>query len=191
MTEPAPTAAPAPAEPPPSSRVAIGAGVGGASLLFFVVEHLLANDGQLAATMLTKLSPLAGPVWASWPLIVLIAVLAWIGADKWRAAQAARATEAAAAAKAAAALTGGVGEVATGLAGLRGEVHSLRGALQDHANATDARLRSHETNLGELKAEVTHVRGRVDVLERPRRRATDPRPAVRGNERRTREEAPR
>lgn len=71
-------------------------------------------------------------------------------------AQRARATVARRADK----IAGSVTEVATGLAGLRVEVHSLRGALQDHANATDARI-------GELKAEVTHVRGRVDVLERP------------------------
>lgn len=157
--------------PPPSSRAAIGAGVGGASLAFFVVERLLADDGQLAANMLTKLSPLAGPVWASWPILALIVVLAWVAAERWRVGQAARAAEAARAAAAAEQLAGGVTEVATGLAGLRVEVHSLRTDLRQHADATDARLRSHEAGLGELRAEVSTVRGRVDVLERPRKPA--------------------
>ena len=52
-------------------------------------------------------------------VIVLIVIVAWLARDK------------------ATALASSVGEVATGLVGLRAEVHSLRGALQDHATATD------------------------------------------------------
>ena len=172
------TAAPIPATAstlsPVASRAAVVGGVGGASLLFFVVERLLANDGQLAASMLTRLSPLAGPVWASWPILLLIAGVSLWGADKWRAGQATRAAEAAAAAVAVDKLTGGVTEVATGLAGLRTEVHNLRTDLREHADTTDTRLRSHEANLGELRAEVSHVRGRVDVLETPGPRRRKP-----------------
>ncbi len=153
--------------PAPTSRAAVVGGVSGAGVLIWLLDRLLVDGGEQAASMLTRLSPILGPAWASWPILVLLVVLAWVAADKWRAGQAARAAEAARATAATDKLTGGVAEVATGLAGLRVEVHSLRGALQDHADRTDARLRSHEAGLGELKAEVTHVRGRVDILERP------------------------
>lgn len=160
------------AEPAPSgaSKAAVGAGVGGAGVVIFLIDQLLLDRGEAAAATLTKLSPLLGPVWASWPVLALLVVVAWLATDRWRVAQAARAAEAEAAAGAAATLTTSVGEVATGLTNLRSEVHELRGALQDHAAATDERLRSHEAGLGELKAEVTTVRGRVDALEQPRRR---------------------
>ena len=98
-------------------------------------------------------------------MLVLLGVVAWLASDRWKAAQLARAAEVAAAQASATALATSVGEVATGLVGLRAEVHSLRGALQDHAAATDERLRHHEAGLGELRSEVSHVRGRVDVLE--------------------------
>lgn len=136
-------------------------------MLIWLLDRLLVDGGEQAATMLTRLSPLLGPVWASWPLVLLIVIVAWVIRDKWTAAQAARALEVAAAQASATALATSVGEVATGLVGLRAEVHSLRGALQDHATATDERLRHHEAGLGELRSEVSHVRGRVDVLERP------------------------
>ena len=150
----------------PSTSAVVGSITGG-GIAIYVIDRLLAADGQLASAMLTKLSPLAGPLWASWPLIVLIVIVAWVIRDKWTAAQAARALEVAAAQASATALATSVGEVATGLVALRAEVHSLRGALQDHAAATDERLRHHEAGLGELRTEVVHVRGRVEVLERP------------------------
>lgn len=176
---------PGPVPPAGPSTSAVVGSITGGGIAIYVIDRLLAADGQLASAMLTKLSPLAGPLWASWPLIVLIVIVAWVIRDKWTAAQAARALEvavihdkwtAAQAARAlevaaqqasATALATSVGEVATGLVGLRAEVHSLRGALQDHATATDERLRHHEAGLGELRSEVSHVRGRVDVLERP------------------------
>ena len=76
-----------------------------------------------------------------------------------------QAAEAEAAADASAALTGKVGEVATGLTGLRSEVHELRNALQDHAAATDERLRHHEAGLGELRSEV--IASGATVVIRP------------------------
>ena len=140
---------PGPVPPAGPSTSAVVGSITGGGIAIYVIDRLLAADGQLASAMLTKLSPLAGPLWASWPLIVLIVIVAWLARDK------------------ATALATSVGEVATGLVGLRAEVHSLRGALQDHATATDERLRHHEAGLGELRSEVSHVRGRVDVLERP------------------------
>lgn len=153
--------------PSTSSKAAVAGGVGGFGVVVYLIDRLLADDGQVAATMLSKLSPVLGPIWASYPVIALLVAVAWLATDKWKAAQSARAAEAEAAAEASAELTGKVGEVATGLTGLRSEVHELRGALQDHATATDERLRHHEAGLGELRSEVSHVRGRVDVLERP------------------------
>ena len=158
---------PGPVPPAGPSTSAVVGSITGGGIAIYVIDRLLAADGQLASAMLTKLSPLAGPLWASWPLLVLIGLVAWLARDKWVAAQAARALEVAAAQASATALATSVGEVATGLVGLRAEVHSLRGALQDHATATDERLRHHEAGLGELRSEVSHVRGRVDVLERP------------------------
>ncbi len=160
------------AAPAGPSKAAVAGGVGGAGVLVWAIDRLLVDQGEAAAATLGKLSPLLGPVWASWPVIVLLIVVAWLATDKWKAAQARQAAEARNAADASAALTGKVGEVATGLTGLRSEVHELRGALQDHAAATDERLRSHEAGLGELRSEVSHVRGRVDVLERPPIRKT-------------------
>lgn len=156
-----------PATPSTSTKAAVGAGVGSAGVVIYLIDRLLFDQGEAAAATLTKLSPLVGPIWASYPIIGLLILIAWLAADKWKAAQSARAAEAEAAAGAAAALTTSVGEVASGLVGLRSEVHELRGALQDHAAATDERLRNHEAGLGELRSEVSHVRGRVDVLERP------------------------
>ena len=158
---------PGPVPPAGPSTSAVVGSITGGGIAIYVIDRLLAADGQLASAMLTKLSPLAGPLWASWPLIVLIVIVAWLARDKWLSAQAARALEVAAQQASATALASSVGEVATGLVGLRAEVHSLRGALQDHAAATDERLRHHEAGLGELRSEVSHVRGRVDVLERP------------------------
>mgnify|MGYP000128356976 FL=1 len=158
---------PGPVPPAGPSTSAVVGSITGGGIAIYVIDRLLAADGQLASAMLTKLSPLAGPLWASWPLLVLIGLVAWLARDKWTAAQAARALEVAAAQASATALASSVGEVATGLVGLRAEVHSLRGALQDHATATDERLRHHEAGLGELRSEVVHVRGRVEVLERP------------------------
>lgn len=163
MTEPAPAT--------PTSRAAVAGGLGGAGVLLYVVDRLLANDGQLAATMLTKLSPLLGPVWASWPVLALLVLAGLYGADKWKAGQRARAAEAAAAKVAVDGLTGKVGDVAVGLVGLRSEVHELRGALQEHADRTDERLRSHDEGLRAVQAEVSGVARRVDVLERPKRPA--------------------
>lgn len=163
-----------PTPPSSSTKAAVAGGVGGAGVLIFLADRLLVDGGEQAAATLTKLSPILGPAWASWPVLVLLVVVAWMASDRWKAAQQARAAEVAAAADASAVLTASVGEVATGLTGLRSEVHELRGALQDHAAATDERLRSHEAGLAQVRSEVTTVRGRVDALERPttrRRRA--------------------
>ncbi len=156
-----------PATPPATSKVALGLGVGGASFAAWLVDRVMLDGGDQAAAVLTKLGPVLGPAWASWPMLVLLGVVAWLASDRWKAAQLARAAEVAAQQASATALAASVHEVATGLSGLRSEVHSLRGALEAHADATDRRLRDHEVGLGELKAEVTTVRGRVDQLERP------------------------
>lgn len=172
---PGPTTVTDPVEPPRSSPIAVAGGVGGAGVLLYVADRLLANDGQLAATMLTRLSPLLGPVWASWPVLFVLVVAGLYGAQQWRAGQRARGAAEAAAKVDAEQLVGKVGDVAEGLAGLRAEVHELRGALQDHADATDTRLRSHDEGLRQVQAEVVGVARRVDVLERPvkpRRRTT-------------------
>jgi hypothetical protein len=39
--------------------------------------------------------------------------------------------------------------------------------LQDHADATDARLRDHDAGLRAVQADVSKIGRRVDVLERP------------------------
>lgn len=167
---PAPAPTPATTEAAQRSPLVYAGGAVGTSLAFFVADRLLANDGQIAATMLSKLSPLTGPIWASYPVIViLLGVAGWFGV-KWGKAQTARAAADAAAALAAAELSGKVGAVATGLDGLRSEVHELRGALADHADATDARLRDHDAGLRAVQAEVSTVARRVDVLERPPKR---------------------
>lgn len=158
--------------PATTSKAATAAGVGGAGVAIYLIDRLLADDGQVAATMLTRLSPLLGPVWASWPMLVILGLIAWIGYDKWSAAVAASQASATA-------LAASVGDVATGLGGLRREVHELRGALQDHAAATDERMRHHESGLAEVRSEVGQVRERVDVLElgpraQPRPRARRP-----------------
>jgi hypothetical protein len=158
-----------------TSKTVIAGGIGASGLAVFIADRLLANDGQLAASMLTKLSPVLGPVWASWPVIlILLGAVLW-GAGKWSASQKARAAADIAAALAAADLSHKVGDVATGLAGLRVEVHELRGALQDHADATDARLRSHDEGLRAVQADVSVIAKRVDVLERPDRQSARPR----------------
>ena len=158
---------PGPVPPAGPSTSAVVGSITGGGLAIYIIDRLLAADGQLASAMLTKLSPLAGPLWASWPLIVLIVIVAWLARDKWLSAQAARALEVASAQASATALATSVGDVASGLTGLRREVHELRGALEAHSEKTDGRLRDHEAGLADVRAEVGHVRGRVDALERP------------------------
>lgn len=121
----------------------------------WLVDRLLFDGGDQAAAFLTKVGPVLGPIWASWPLLALVIVLAWLAVDRWRLAQQRQAEANAAAAAASATLTAGVGEIAAGLVGLRREVHA-------HAAATDERF-------GALSGEVVAVRGRVERLERPRR----------------------
>ena len=158
-----PTATP----PATTSKVALGLGVGGASFAAWLVDRVMLDGGDQAAAVLTKLGPVLGPAWASWPVILLLIVVAWLASDRWKAAQLARAAEVAAAQASATALATSVGEVASGLTGLRREVHELRGALEAHAEKTDGRLRDHEAGLADVRAEVGHVRGRVDARERP------------------------
>jgi hypothetical protein len=159
-------AAPAPA-PSALSKGAVAGGFGGAGIAIYVIDRLLADDGQVAATMLTKLSPLLGPVWASWPVLVILSLVAWIAFDKWRAYDITRRGEAAqqradalAQQQATTALGGQMHDVVQNVAGLRGEVHSLTGRLHAHTEATEVRL-------GNVAAEVAGVRARVDSLERP------------------------
>lgn len=170
-TAPASPVAPsAPAETAQRSPMVYAGGAGGLGLAFYVADRLLANDGQIAATMLSRLSPLMGPVWASYPVIaILLGIAAWAG-SKWSKSQTARAAADKAAAAAAAELSGQVGAVASGLEGLRTEVHELRGALQDHAEHVDARLRDHDEGLRAVQADVSQIGRRVDVLERPPKR---------------------
>lgn len=161
-----PTAAPVPVEPPPapsSNRTAVGVGVGGAGFAIWLLDRLLLDGGEQAAAVLSKVGPVLGPVWASWPLIGLLAVLAWMAADKWRTYQATNAT-------ANAALNASVASVADGLTGLRTEVHDLRGALQTHASQTEAKIAG-------IADKVGGVERRVDKLERPRR-VRRPKPAA-------------
>lgn len=162
-TPPAPL--PVPASPPPTSKAAVGLGVGGAGLAAWVIDRVLLDGGDQAAAVLTKIGPVLGPVWASWPLLALVIVLAYLAVGRWRLAQERQATANAAAASASATLAAGVGEIATGLTGLRREVHELRDGLAAHAATTDQRL-------GALSGEVVAVRGRVEKLERPRRSRT-------------------
>ena len=168
---PPPAVSPPPA-PPGASGAAVAGGVGGGAVLIYIVDRMLADNGNLAATMLTQLSPILGPVWASWPLIGLVAALALLARNKWAAAQHVRAIEVAAQRQAAEHLATSVGEVATGLAGLRGEVHDLRQDLRVHADTTDARFRATDENLRDfVKSEVSPLCLRIDALERkPTRR---------------------
>ncbi len=151
-------------------------GIGGAGIAIYVIDKLLADNGTVAATMLTKLSPLVGPLWASWPLLALGLVCAVLVRDRWAAAQHARALEVAAQQASSTALAAGVGNVASELTGVRNEVHALRGALQAHADAVDARFVSTDTSLREfVRGELLPVRERVSALEgRGRRRRPEP-----------------
>lgn len=170
---PQPQPQPPPAQGPSGGRVA--AVVGGSGLAFYIVDRLLADNGQVAATMLARLGPLSGPAWANWPVLLAVAGVAWWASGRWREASAARAAEARRAEASAAALTSSVSEVATGLAGLRTEVHSLRADLRQHADQTDARFVSADASLREfVRAEVVPIRERVAALEGRRRRRSDP-----------------
>ena len=84
-------AAPAPSG---ASKAAVAGGVGGAGVLIWLCDRLLVDQGEAAAATLTKLSPLLGPVWASWPVLALLVVVAWLATDRWKAAQARQAAEA-------------------------------------------------------------------------------------------------
>jgi hypothetical protein len=155
----APAQAPAPRDSTGPSLVAGGAAAAVLGVVAALDQFLVAH-GELGANMMQKLGPLLAPLWGNAPLLMLLVGLAWWAGKRWTEGQTARAAEAAA-------LSGQVGDVASGLAGLRTEVHELRGALQDHADATDARLRDHDAGLRAVQADVSQIGRRVDVLERP------------------------
>jgi len=155
------------AVPRDSSGLVAGGAAAAALAAIAAADQFLVAHGELGADMLQKLGPLLGPVWGNGPLLLLLVGLAWAAGRRWSAGQAARAVEAAEATAATLALSGKVGDVAAGLAGLRTEVHELRGALQVHADATDARLRSHDAGLSAVQVELSGVRTRVELLERP------------------------
>mgnify|MGYP003508895210 FL=1 len=158
---------------PSGGRVA--AVVGGSSLALYVVDRLLADQGALASSMLARLGPVAGPAWANWPVLVLVAGVAWWASGRWREASAARAAEARRAEASSAALATSVSDVATGLGALRTEVHSLSADLRQHADAVDARFVSADASLKDfVRSEVSPIRERVAVLEGRRRRRPDP-----------------
>ena len=128
---------------------------------------------MLAGTMLQKLSPLLGPVWAAWPQLFAFLVFAWIAHRLWVAAQYTRAIESAAARASADALATSVGHVADGLGALRGEVHSLRADLRAHAVAVDERFTTTDADLRQfVRAEISPLHERVATLERRRPRAS-------------------
>jgi len=122
--------------------------------------------------MMSRLSPLTAPIWANWPLIGLVVVIALYARDRWASAQHTRAVEVAAQRQAAERLATSVNDVAAGLTGLRGEVHDLRADLRTHADTTDARFKTTDTNLRDfVKGEVSPLCLRIDALERkPNRR---------------------
>lgn len=151
-----------------ASKAAVAGGVGGAGVLIWLLDRVLVDGGEQAAATLHKLSPVLGPVWASWPVLALLIVVAWLATDKWRVAQARQAAAAAAQAEASETLAGKVGEVTGGLEGLRAGVDELRGALARHSDQTDERLRGHAATLHTVQAEVSGIRTRVAELERPR-----------------------
>lgn len=158
--------------PPASGPSGLAVGVGGTGVAGAVVwiDHMLAAHGVTGPALMADLGPILTPLWANFPLLCVLIVAAYIGARMWRQSQIARALAEAHAAGDAAALQSKVGEVATGLVDLRGEVHGLRGALQAHADATDARLRTHDEGLRAVQVEVAGVARRVDVLEKPPRK---------------------
>lgn len=169
---PSPPLAPEPVPPPvPASKTAVGAGLGGAGVLIYVVDRLLADDGVLAASMMNRLSPVLLPIWGNWPLLLLIGVVVWVARDKWVLAQHHRSVEAARAEASAAALATSVAGVADGLTGLRSEVHSLRADLRNHADQTDARFAATTSELQTfVRSEVGALGVRVSALESTRRR---------------------
>lgn len=175
MTEsptPPPPVPPAPPTPQPTSGVAVAGGVGGVGIVIYIIDRLLSADGAVAANMLAQLSPLTGPLWASWPVLAAVVLLALYLRAKWDAAQVVRAYEAAAARAATDALARSVAGVADGLAGLRHEVADLRHDLRQHADATDARFAAADSALREHVArEIEPVVTRVAALERRRRRS--------------------
>jgi hypothetical protein len=148
-----------------------GGAAAGVLAAIAALDQLLVQHGELAATTMTKLGPLLGPIWTSLPLLMLVGWLGWRAAVRWRESQLARAAEAKARAEEAAAANAAARDLAEGLTGLRGELHSLRSDLRLHADATETRLRDHDAGLRAVQAEVSTVSGRVDLLEgRPKRR---------------------
>lgn len=175
MTVAAPDTASVPAVPAPASKAGPGTyvGWGGAIALLGVLDQFLKDHGEIAATTLTKLGPISGPVWGNWPILVLIGFLGYQAYQRWREGQAVRAAESAAAAKASAELAAEVRDVASGLGAVRTEVHQVASGLNDlrtdlraHAEQTAVRFREADTSLREfVRAEIVPIRERVAVLE--------------------------
>jgi len=167
----APTPLPTPAAVPasPGSAGIVG-GVGGLGAVLYAADQILKANGVTGGDMMRELGPVLAPLWGNSWLLVLIIVIAYLAFRLWKVGQATRAAEAAAqradAAEQKAAivgLTGKVDDVAHGLTGLRSEVHAVAGRLQSHAESTDEKFAA-------LGGEVSAVRARVDVLERPKPR---------------------
>lgn len=155
-----PAAAAAAPSPYSGTAVAIGVGSTGLTGLLAYLDHILAAQGVTGPGLMANLGPILTPIWGNAPLLVVLIIGGVVGLRIWTQAQTARA----------AAESALRDEVHGGLSGLRSEVHGLRTTLQDHAERTDARLRSHDEGLQAVRAEVEDVSRRVTVLEKPKRR---------------------
>lgn len=178
---PAPVTAPVPEVPASDSKVGpgtyIGWSSGGVIVILGIIDQMLKDHGELAATTLTKLGPIAGPVWGNWPIIFLGIVAIFLGYYCWKLSMKIRAATDAAAAKAAADLSAKVEGVATGLTNLGAKVEDVAaglGALRaDHkaqAEQTDERFRKADASLRDfIRAEDAMLRdsfhAKIDPLQ--------------------------
>lgn len=150
MTDPAVTP---PASISTGTRAAVGAS---GAVLLTLVDQFFRAGGEDAGDFLARLGPVLGPLWSTYPIVTILAVVAAFAFRDWRASQSKRERESV--------------NLVNALGDLRTDLHGLRSALAEQGARTAAGFDTAAQQMREhVRAEVAPLSKRVGKLEKERR----------------------
>lgn len=152
MTDPATSTTPA-AGSSTGTRAAVGAS---GAVVLTLVDQFFRAGGEDAGDFLARLGPVLGPLWSTYPIVTILAVVAAFAFRDWRASQSKREKESA--------------SLVNALGDLRTDLHGLRSALAEQGERTAASFDTAAQQMREhVRAEVAPLSRRVGKLEKERR----------------------
>ena len=164
-----------------AAKIVAGAGTTGFVAIIIALDQFLSAHGELASSMLNKLGPVFGPLWANYPILILLGafmilgIVAYNGLKKDRRADAKQRKQE-------------FSLLAVQMTGVKSEIHNLRADMQQQATLTNERFRDVETDLRSLMSsedlatrelirnELQPLKIRLGVLEAGRTKSRNPRP---------------